>query len=316
MQHRKFAATCEPFCSNYYNFASNNVMNQHSDPTMNDPFDPIALLNWYVEMGVDECIGSESIDRYAHSADMLERKKALMAQKVSSSPQGMVDTTRSRQAPPKPQQEVRATDEMVHSAVELARKATNVDELKSAVMSFEGCPLKTTAMNTVFSDGNPKADIMFIGDAPGADEDRKGIPFSGAQGQLFDKMLASCGLEKKVGERTRVYISNIVFWRPPGNRPLTPSEIAVCLPFVERHIELVDPKIVVILGGVAAKAILGKHESVAKLRGRWFEHATPGLSRPVQAMVLYHPESLIRSPAQKRRAWSDLLSIVKKLETL
>jgi len=292
-------------------------MNQHSDPTSRDPFDPVALLNWYVEMGADECIGSESVDRYAQSAEMLARKKATLAQSSQPQQQRMTGPARPVQAPTaQPQQEVRATDEMIHVAVEMAAKATNVDELRDAVMAFDGCALKTTAMNTVFNDGNPKSDIMFIGDAPGADEDRKGKPFSGKTGQFLDKMLTSCGLEKEIGDRSNIYISNIVFWRPPGNRPPTPSEIALCFPFVERHIELVDPKIIVILGGVAAKAILGKHESISKLRGRWFEHATPKLPRPVQVRVLFHPDSLLRSPAQKRRVWSDLLNIVEKLEVL
>jgi len=294
-------------------------MNEHSNPTSNDPFDPVALLNWYVEMGADECIGSESIDRYAQSAEMMARRKAALAERSQPASQSKPSQAPAlRQAAPSaaPQQEVRATDEMVHVAVQSAAKASSVDELRDAVMAFEGCALKKTAMNTVFSDGNPKTDIMFIGDAPGTDEDRKGIPFSGEAGQMLDKMLNACGLEKESGTRSNIYISNIVFWRPPGNRPATPSEIALCLPFVERHIELVDPKVIVILGGAAAKAILGKHESISKLRGRWFEHATPGLSRPVQTRVIYHPESLLTSPAQKRRVWADLLCVVDKLEVL
>ncbi|MDV7340733.1 uracil-DNA glycosylase [Terasakiella sp. A23] len=285
-------------------------MNEQSNTTYNDPFDPVALLKWYVEMGVDECITDESIDRYALSAEMLAKKQAAQS---APAPQGK--PMGQQQAAPQPQQ-VKATDEMVQQAVSMAGKAENIDQLKEAVMAFEGCHLKKTAMNTVFSDGNPKAEIMFIGEAPGTEEDRVGTPFVGPNGELLDKMLQSCGLEKEIGDRSNVYLTNVLFWRPPGNRPPTLSEIAVCLPFVERHIELVDPKVVVLLGGAAAKAVLGHHEGISRLRGRWFDHASPKLSRPVQATALFHPAYLLRSPAQKRRAWGDLLKIVEKLQSL
>ncbi|WP_135081754.1 uracil-DNA glycosylase [Terasakiella sp. SH-1] len=292
-------------------------MNQQSDSTFSDPFNPESLLKWYLEMGVDETIGDESVDRYAATAELLERKKAAaQVQQAQQAQQGGPRAPMMGKPAPVAQQQVQATDEMVHSAVEMARKAQSVEELREAVLSFEGCHLKKTAMNTVFADGNPKADIMFIGEAPGADEDRQGVPFVGASGKLLDKMLHSCGLEDEVGDRSKIYISNVLFWRPPGNRNPTLSEIAVCLPFVERHIELVDPKMIVMLGGAAAKAVLGVHDGISRLRGRWFTHATPGLSRPVQATALFHPAYLLRSPAQKRRAWGDLLSIVEKLETL
>lgn len=279
---------------------------------MNDPFDPVALLNWYVEMGVDECIADDSLDRYALSEELLARRKAASAQPAPSK----TPLAPPLASPPSQQQEVHATDELVHRAVELAQNAKTLEELHQAVLSFDGCALKATAMNTVFGEGNPKAAVMFLGDTPGTDEDRTGKIFCGAAGQLLDKMLHSCGLESEIGLRSDIYLSNIAFWRPPGNRPPTPSEIALCLPFVERHIELVNPKIIVLLGGAAAKALLGRHEAISKLRGRWFEHATPGLARPVQVIALYHPESLLRSPAQKRRVWGDLLSLKDKLSSL
>jgi len=287
-------------------------MNQQSDSTNMDPFDPAALLKWYVEMGVDECIGNESIDRYALSADLIARRNHTQAQTASSGPR---PAQGGRPVIP-PAQTVQATDEMVHTAVEMARQAQTVEELRTAVLAFEGCALKKTAMNTVFADGNPKADIMFIGEAPGADEDRQGTPFVGASGKLLDRMLHSCGLQETVGDRSKIYISNVLFWRPPGNRNPTLSEIAVCLPFVERHIELVDPKMIVLLGGAAAKAVLGHHEGISRLRGRWFTHSTPGLSHPIAATALFHPAYLLRSPAQKRRAWGDLLAIMEKLSGL
>lgn len=286
-------------------------MNQQTDSTYHDPFDPAALLKWYVEMGVDETIGCESIDRYALSAEMLAKKQAALAQ---ADPMGRPAATQQPQAQAKPQ--VKATDEMVQLAVTMARKAENIEQLRDAVLEFDGCPLKKTAMNTVFADGNPKSDIMFIGEAPETEEDRQGTPFVGPAGQLLDKMLHSCGLADEIGDRSKVYLSNVLFWRPPGNRPPTLSEISVCLPFVERHIELVDPKVVVLLGGAAAKAVLGHHEGISRLRGRWFDHASPQLSRPVKATALFHPNYLLRSPSQKRRAWSDLLKIVEKLDSL
>lgn len=290
-------------------------MNQQSDSINMDPFDPAALLKWYVEMGADDCIGDESIDRYALSADLIERRKTVQAQSLPPSArpaQGGGAPAVSAQ----PVQSVEATDAMVHKAVEMARQAETVAQLRDAVLAFDGCALKKTAMNTVFADGNPDADIMFIGEAPGTDEDRQGTPFVGANGQLLDRMLHSCGLQDEVGDRSSVYISNVLFWRPPGNRNPTISEIAVCLPFVERHIELVDPKMIVLLGGPAAKAVLGQHEGVSRLRGRWFTHSTPGLSHPIQATVLYHPAYLLGAPVQKRRAWGDLLKIAQKLTEL
>ena len=285
-------------------------MNQHSDTQNHDPFDPAALLKWYIEMGVDECMAGESIDRYALSAELLAKRQAQAAQHAPA------QSGLARQAQATPRAEVKATDEMVKTAVSMAALAENIDQLRDAVQAFDGCPLKKTAMNTVFAAGNPTADIMFIGEAPEAEEDRQGVPFVGPGGQLLDKMLLSCGLAEELGDRSKVYLSNVLFWRPPGNRPPTPSEISVCLPFVERHIELVDPKIVVLLGGAAAKAVLGHHEGISRLRGRWFDHGLPKLSAPVKATALFHPNYLLRSPAQKRRAWGDLLKITEKLESL
>jgi len=284
-------------------------MNQHSDSTYHDPFDPAALLKWYVEMGVDETIVGESIDRYALSAEMLAKRQA-------ANPQTRVQTSAPVQQPQMSQAQVRATDEMVQTAVAMARKAETIEQLRDAVNAFDGCPLKKTAMNTVFAAGNPKSDIMFIGEAPEAEEDRQGVPFVSPSGQLLSKMLHSCGLSEEPGNFDKVYLTNVLFWRPPGNRPSIQSEIAVCLPFVERQIELVDPKVLVLLGGAAAKAVLGHHEGISRLRGRWFDHSSPNLSRPVKATALFHPSYLLRSPGQKRRAWSDLLKIVEKLETL
>ncbi|MBM3571644.1 MAG: uracil-DNA glycosylase, partial [Alphaproteobacteria bacterium] len=165
-----------------------------------------------------------------------------------------------------------------------------------------------TATNLVFGDGNPQAGLMLIGEAPGADEDRQGLPFVGVSGQLLDRMLAAIGRDRR-----SAYITNILPWRPPGNRQPTPAEIALCLPFIQRHIELVAPRVMVLVGGTSAKALLGRAEGIMKLRGRWFEYASVGLAQPVAALATYHPAYLLRTPAQKREAWRDLLAVKKKI---
>lgn len=253
-----------------------------------------ALLAWHLQAGVDETIGEAPVDRYAvHSAQMAARKQAVVA--------------------PGPAPDKRAAPAIggtaaVHDAVALAAGASSVAELKAAVERFEGCGLKETATNTCFYDGNPEARLVLIGEGPGAEEDRQGRPFVGPSGQLLDKMLASIGLD-----RSRVLISNTVFWRPPGNRTPTSAEIAVCMPFVERLIELVDPTVLVCVGGPAATSLLAQTKGVGKLRGLWFDYASKGLPRPVAATAIFHPAYLLRTPARKRLAWADLLMIRARL---
>ncbi len=247
------------------------------------------LLRWYIDAGVDETISEHPVNR-------LQAKAAPVA------PPGSPPASASASAPVSPNGEIA-------TAVHLAQAAKTVDELRLALETFDGCALKKTATNLVFTDGNPEARILFIGEGPGAEEDRQGLPFVGPSGKLLDAMMASVGLD-----RTRVLISNIVFWRPPGNRTPTPQETAVCMPFVERLIELVDPKILVALGGPAAKSLLAETEGVGRLRGKWFSYSTPGLARPIEATALYHPAYLLRSPGQKRVTWMDWLGIKRKLE--
>jgi DNA polymerase len=163
----------------------------------------------------------------------------------------------------------------------------------------------------VFADGNPEARVMLIGEAPGADEDRLGKPFVGASGQLLDRMLAGIGLD-----RQSAYITNIIFWRPPGNRPPTAAEVAACLPFVERHIELVSPELLVLLGAPSAQTILARTDGISRLRGRWFAYQSAGLAHPVPAMPTYHPAYLLRQPGQKRSAWRDWLAILARLKNI
>jgi len=186
-----------------------------------------------------------------------------------------------------------------------------VEALAALVAGFEGCALKRTATNTVFADGNPVAPVMIIGEGPGADEDRIGRPFVGRAGQLLDRMLAAIGLD-----RSGVVITNVVYWRPPGNRTPTAAEIASCLPFVLRHIALVRPKVLVLAGGTAAGALLPQGQGITRLRGRWFDLAVPGLDRPVPTLPMFHPSFLLRTPERKREAWRDLLSLRARLDEL
>lgn len=195
----------------------------------------------------------------------------------------------------------------LEDAQKLASDAKTLTDLKIAIESFEGCALKHTAMNTVFADGNPAADIMLIGEAPGADEDRQGLPFVGGSGQLLDKMLHAIGKNRQ----DDYYIANVIPWRPPGNRPPTKEETALCLPFIARHIELKKPKVLIFVGATAAKTLLETKEGMSKLRGKWFDYTVGDLTIP--ATVLFHPSYLIRSPGQKKHAWEDLLKIKKSI---
>ena len=192
-----------------------------------------------------------------------------------------------------------------------AAAASNLKELRDAIEAFEGCALRFTATNTVFSDGNPQAGLMLIGEAPGGEEDRQGVPFVGQSGQLLDRMLAALGRD-----RESAYISNILFWRPPGNRNPTAAEIAACLPFVTRHIELVRPKVLMFLGGTAAKTMMDTTTGIMRLRGTWHDHTSPGLEAPIPAMPTFHPAFLLRQAAQKREAWRDFLAVEAKLREL
>ncbi|MEX2648473.1 MAG: uracil-DNA glycosylase [Alphaproteobacteria bacterium] len=242
-----------------------------------------ALLDWYAAMGADEPIGALPVDRFQASAP-----KPAGAEKPAPAPRPAI---------------VGAHDAAA------AEACATIKELAQAIAAFEGCPLKKTATRTVVYDGNPAARLMLIGEAPGAEEDRRGLPFVGAAGKLLDRMLAAIGLD-----RGGVYITNAIFWRPPGNRAPTPEEIGLCLPFVERQIALVQPAVLVFVGGIAAKAMLGRSEGITKLRGHWYRLQPRGLSAPVDATATFHPAYLLRQPAQKREAWRDLLAIRARLD--
>ena len=254
-----------------------------------------ALLAWYLEAGVDETIGEAPLDRYG------EPQPEAAAPTLAGAPpvEPVVATSSQERRPP------------VAAAVAAAAAAATLVELRSILAGFDGCALAKTATNLVFGDGSAPARVVLIGEAPGSEEDRRGLPFVGPSGQLLDRMLASIGLL-----RENVFISNTVFWRPPGNRSPSSGEVAVCMPFLERIIELIDPLILVALGGPAANALLGRGESIGKLRGRWFTYQTPRLARPITTTALFHPAYLLRTPGQKRLAWRDLLALRHKLDDL
>jgi DNA polymerase len=192
------------------------------------------------------------------------------------------------------------------AAREAARSAATLEDLRAILDRFEGCALRATAKQLVFADGNPQARLMFVGEAPGRDEDIEGLPFVGRSGKLLDRMMAAVGLD-----RTSAYIANIVPWRPPGNRTPTPQESQICLPFIQRQIELADPDVLVCLGGPAAQALIGLRDGITKTRGRWFTYHTG--TREIRVMPTFHPAFLLRSPLQKRLAWRDFLAIKKAL---
>jgi DNA polymerase len=194
-------------------------------------------------------------------------------------------------------------------AWDVANRATSRAELREALAAFDGCALSATATNLVFAGGNPDAGLVLIGEAPGAEEDRAGLPFVGPSGQLLDAMLASIGLD-----RGKAMIVNVLPWRPPGNRTPTDEEIGLCLPFLLRHLALVKARRLVLLGALATRAVSGQTEGIRRLRGRWIEVAVPGLPRPVPALPTYHPAYLLRTPAAKREAWADLLALRRALD--
>lgn len=283
---------------------------------MTSPLPLRDALALQLESGIDECIGEVTVDRYETSQALIAAREAAQ-QAAREAPAQLAEAPAARptpiptMAPATPTSPGLVPEGLVKAAVTVAAQAESIEALRTAVEGFEDCGLKHTATNTVFADGNPDAQVMLIGEAPGAQEDRQGVPFVGPSGQLLDLMLASIGLK-----REEVYVTNIVFWRPPGNRNPTTTEIATCMPFVERHIELVAPKIIVPMGGPAAKTLLGRAEGITKLRGQWSSYGTPRLSAPIDIIPLYHPAYLLRSPAHKREAWRDLLEIKQRLSQI
>jgi uracil-DNA glycosylase len=259
-----------------------------------------ALLEWYLEAGVDEAVADSPTNYFtapvAHNDVKPVPREALPPQDIMKK---AAASSVLHHAP----------SAAMAAARQLADNARTLQELEAAVRGFDGVAIKKTASKTVFSDGNPKAKIMIIGEAPGAQEDLQGVPFCGPSGMLLDRMLASIGLD-----RNSVFISNTVFWRPPGNRQPSPEETATCLPFVEKMIALVNPALLVLAGGVAVTTLLRKDQSISRLRGKLYDYSNEYLTAPAPTALMYHPSYLLRSPGQKRLAWNDLLMIKNFLE--
>lgn len=255
--------------------------------------DILATLGWLVEAGATEAIGDAPIDRFVAARSPASRTETRPAVRLP-------EPARPLAAPP--------TD-AVGSAIEIAARCRTLPELKSALDGYDACALKAFATNTVFADGTPDHGIMCIGEAPGHDEDRMGLPFVGRAGKLLDKMLAAIGLD-----RSKVYIVNVLPWRPPDNRNPEPTEVAKCIPFLRRHIELAQPKILILLGAVSVRHVMGQAEGIMRLRGNWLEYHVAGVMVPV--MPTLHPAYLLRRPIDKRLAWRDLQAIASRIETL
>ena len=260
-------------------------------------------LRWLVGMGADEAISDDPINRLGRIPDAAF---SGVSSGTGTEPGGLEGRLRSVV----PEITMAQKSALGHRETELKNVLT-LAQLKEVVENFDQCGLKRTATNTVFADGNPEADVMLVGEAPGADEDRSGLPFVGAAGQLLDRMLAAIELD-----RTTVYITNLLFWRPPGNRNPTDEEINQCLPLVERHIALVQPRILVLVGGIAAKTLLRRAEGITQLRGRWYDYGVAASSISIAATSIFHPAFLLRQPQKKRAAWNDLIAIRDRLTQL
>jgi DNA polymerase len=283
---------------------------------MGDPLtaESLALLKLYIEWGADEAIESTPQSRLGATAAPAPAARTQPG--LSEAPR------RAAPAPPPvaarpaaPRIDLRKLGPVDQAAIEsardFARNAASLEDLKAALSRYDGVSLRKTATNLVFADGNPKAEVMLVGEAPGADEDRQGLPFVGVSGQLLDRMMAAIG-----HDRTTFYITNVCFWRPPGNRKPTEAELAAQQPFVLRHIELVKPKVLVLVGGSSAQMLLGTTDGITRLRGKWFDYRSDGLDQPIPALPIFHPAYLLRQPELKREAWRDLLKLRARLDAL
>jgi DNA polymerase len=267
----------------------------------------LAMLKLYIEWGADEAI--EPTPQSRLGATLAPMPAAAAAPARVPAPAAAAAATQLSEQPspsfrvaPPPTRALGPMDQAaVLSAREAARAAPDLAALREALARFDGVSLSRTATNLVFADGNPAAKVMLVGEAPGSDEDRLGRPFVGVSGQLLDRMMAAIGLD-----RTTFYITNVCFWRPPGNRKPTDLELAAQKPFVERHIELVAPKVLVLVGAAAAQGLLGTTEGITRLRGRWFQYRVGDDGPTIPALPIFHPAYLLRQPAQKRETWRDL----------
>jgi DNA polymerase len=257
------------------------------------------LLAFYLEAGVDCALGEEPVNRLTDPQAAPPPRVAAPVQAARPAPPAAPLLTGLAEPPPAP-------DAAIASAREAARTAPTLEALRALLDKFDGCALRSTATQLVFADGNPKARVMFVGEAPGRDEDIEGLPFVGRSGKLLDRMIAAIGLD-----RSKAYIANVIPWRPPGNRTPTPQETQICLPFIQRQIELVNPDILVTLGNPSTQTLLGTREGIMRTRGKWVDYDTG--TRVIRALPTFHPAYLLRSPSYKRMSWQDLRAIAKAL---
>jgi DNA polymerase len=259
------------------------------------------LLAFYLEAGVDCALSDDPVNRLAEPEAAPVANAAVAREATPPQPiRGAPPIIPPRGEPPPP------PDAAIDSAREAARTAPTLEALRALLENFDGCALKRTATRLVFADGNPQARVMFVGEAPGRDEDIEGLPFVGRSGKLLDRMIGAIGLD-----RSSAYIANVIPWRPPGNRTPTPQETQICLPFIRRQIELVDPDILVTLGNPSTQTLLGTREGIMRTRGKWLDYDTG--KRVIRAIATFHPAYLLRSPSYKRMSWQDLRAIAKAL---
>ena len=251
-----------------------------------------SLLAFWADAGVEDCLEDQPVDRVVKIAPPTRPAAPAALHAAVAQPPVSPDLAAS-----------------IIEARARAAEAQDLDALKAAIAAFEGCGLKHQgARQAVFCRGTPEAEVLIVGEGPGAEEDQQGAPFVGRAGKLLDRMLEAAGLQD------RVFITNTVFWRPPGNRTPSPAEQAACAPFLERAISLVKPKILLLVGGASAKSILKKEEGILSLRGRWFEWRAQEAELVLPALPTLHPAFLLRQPAAKKKAWADLLTLVERLD--
>ncbi len=271
----------------------------------------LAALEWQFEMGVDEAIGEKPVDR-TRLAPEPRRSQPVRAAAEPASAQAelppLISTRSSSPVPASAGNTLREENESARAiAKAMAERCDDLEALRAAMDAFEFCDLKNGARNFVFSDGNPDARLMIVGEAPGREEDQKGFPFVGRAGRLLDRMFEAIGLTRSSeNAASAIYITNVIPWRPPHNRDPTAEEVRMLMPFVERHVELVDPEVIVLMGNTACGAILGRR-GITRLRGNW----TEAMGKPV--MPMFHPAALLRDGLKKRDSWSDLLAIRERL---
>lgn len=273
-------------------------------------------LQFYIDNDLNEVISEKSQNYFQHFQQKTAVKKVAEEKKlpiVNSfiKPQFSTDQALSILAKKfVTSEKFQSLNEIVAKAKSLAQAAQTIDALRKAVENFDGCNLKKMATNTVFADGNQNSKVMVIGEAPGNHEDLQGIPFCGDSGQMLNDMLGAINLTRQES----FYVTNVIFWRPPGNRRPTDEELAICRPFVERHIQLINPEVLLLVGATSMSAVLGVNDPIGKVRGQFIDFSPKFLSRTIKTFTIFHPSYLMRQPSKKRVAWQDMLALEKFLK--